>query len=567
MGSSRVHKFLLLAFAIAAVFSGCSRDVSVPPPSSQIVTEPNPGFSHDAFLKHIEKLASDDFEGRAPATPAEPKVIEYIRAEFQAAGLKPGNGDSYYQPVPMVEIAAAPGVTLTVKKGGKSRRFKYADDTVVWTKRVQPEVRIENSELVFVGYGIVAPEYGWNDYAGLDMKGKTAVILINDPGFVTGDPQLFDGKAMTYHGRWTYKFEEAARQGAAGALIVHDTEPAAYGWDVVRSSWSGPQLDKWTEDGNAGRVAIEGWITHDSARAMFEMAGLDLATLEQTAHQRGFKAVPLKTQVSVGVRNTIRRSTSNNVVGILPGNKRPGEYVLYMGHWDHLGRDPEVKGDQIFNGAIDNATGVAALLVLAKAFGTLPAAPERSIVFLATTGEESGLLGSAYYGDHPIYSLAHTAAAINMDALYEGGPTHDLSLIGYGLSDLEVPLREAAAAQGRRVEPNPHPERGSFYRSDHFNLAKQGVPALYVKQGVDAVDGGVEKGAAVHEDYSVHRYHQPSDEYRSDMDFRGALQDLELLFATGYRVAQSIAWPNWYEGKEFRAKRDESSAERLRNEQ
>ncbi len=547
-----------MSFAVCAtalLLSACSRQPAEP------VQVPAVTFDEQDFHRHIQVLASDEFEGRAPATAGETKTIEYIRDAFRDAGLAPANGDSYYQPVPMVEVTAQPQGGLAVKAGDAERRFKVGDETVVWTRRLVPEASIADSELVFVGYGIVAPEYGWNDYAGLDMKGKTAVILVNDPGYASGDAQLFTGKAMTYYGRWTYKYEEAARQGAAGAIVIHDTAPASYGWEVVRSGWTGPQLDKWSEDGNVGRTAIEGWVTYPAAQAMFDLAGLDLAQLQARAGERGFKPVSMQARASAGVSNTIRRSESANVLGLLRGTERPDEYVVYMGHWDHLGRDPELEGDQIYNGAVDNATGISALILMARVFAAHP--PARSVVFFATTGEESGLLGSAYYAEHPLFPLERTAGVINMDALYEGGPTHDVAVIGHGASELEELLREAAQSQGRRVEADARPERGSFYRSDHFNFAKKGVPALYVKPGVDALEGGVAHGAAVHEAYGQH-YHRPSDEYRADMDFRGALQDLELLFAVGYRLAQQDSWPEWYEGKEFRAVREASRQMRQR---
>lgn len=512
------------------------------------------------FRRHVATLASDEFEGRKPATPAEEKTVAYIREQFEAAGLKPGNGATFYQSVPLVEITADPDITLTVARAGKQLQFRYAKDVVVWTKRVAPAAAIEDSELVFVGYGITAPEFGWNDYAAADIKGKTAVILINDPGFVTQDPKLFAGRAMTYHGRWTYKFEEAQRQGAAGALIIHETEPAAYGWEVVVSSWTGPQLDKASADGNAGRLAIEGWISSAAAEAIFKLNGLDLAALKAAAVRRDFKAVPLGARASVGVRNAIRRSNSSNVIGILPGSQRPDEYVLYMAHWDHLGRSLAFSGDTIFNGAVDNATGVSGLITLAQAFARAEPPPERSVIFAAVTAEESGLLGSAHYADHPPFPLERTAAVINMDALYAGGPTRDVSVIGYGSSELEEYLRRAAQQQDRVLEPEPTPERGFFYRSDHFNLAKKGVPALYTKLGIDDREHGAQWGRQQQDDYITQRYHKPADEYAASMDFRGTLEDLELFFAVGYRLSRTDHWPSWHEGNEFRAVRDASAS-------
>lgn len=516
------------------------------------------GLDEATFRRHLATLSADEFAGRKPATPGEEKTVEYIRQQFAAVGLKPGNGSTYFQSVPLVEITADPKATLTVGGGSESRSFKYRDDMVVWTKRVVADSALEQSELVFVGYGIVAPEYDWNDYASANIKGKTAVILINDPGFVTQDPKLFAGRAMTYHGRWTYKYEEAMRQGAAGALIIHDTEPAAYGWEVVQSGWTGPQLDMASSDGNAGRVAIEGWISGPTAEAIFQLAGKDLTALKAAAVRRDFKAVPLNLRASVAVHNSIRRSNSSNVVGILPGSKRPDEYMLYMAHWDHLGRSDAVSGDNIYNGAIDNGTGTAALITLAQAFGRAKPAPERSVVFVAVTAEESGLLGSAHYADHPLFPLERTAAVINMDALYAGGPTRDVAVIGYGSSELEDYLRDAAEKQDRVLKPEPTPERGFFYRSDHFNLAKKGVPALYFKLGTDDREHGDAWGRQQQEDYVAQRYHKPSDQYDPSLDFRGSMQDIELFYAVGSRIASEDDWPDWNRGNEFRATREAS---------
>ncbi|HSC09216.1 MAG TPA: M28 family metallopeptidase [Steroidobacteraceae bacterium] len=516
------------------------------------------GLDEATFRRHLVALSADEFAGRKPATPGEEKTVEYIRQQFAAVGLKPGNGSTYFQSVPLVEITADPKTTLTVSSGSESRSFKYRDDMVVWTKRVVADSALEQSELVFVGYGIVAPEYDWNDYASANIKGKTAVILINDPGFVTQDPKLFAGRAMTYHGRWTYKYEEAMRQGAAGALIIHDTEPAAYGWEVVQSGWTGPQLDMASSDGNAGRVAIEGWISGPTAEAIFQLAGKDLTALEAAAVRRDFKAVPLNLRASVAVHNSIRRSNSSNVVGILPGRKRPDEYMLYMAHWDHLGRSDAVTGDNIYNGAIDNGTGTAALITLAQAFARAKPAPQRSVVFVAVTAEESGLLGSAHYADHPLFPLERTAAVINMDALYAGGPTRDVAVIGYGSSELEDYLRDAAEKQDRVLKPEPTPERGFFYRSDHFNLAKKGVPALYFKLGTDDREHGDAWGRQQQEDFVAQRYHKPSDQYDPSLDFRGSMQDIELFYAVGSRIANEDDWPEWNRGNEFRATREAS---------
>jgi len=510
----------------------------------------------------VATLASDAFEGRKPGTPGEAKTLAYLESEFRAIGLKPATPAGYRQDVPLVEITAAPDARLGVTGAAGHADFAFADDMVVWTKRVVEESGIESSPLVFVGYGIVAPDYGWNDYAGIDMHGKTALILINDPGFATRDPKVFKGGAMTYYGRWTYKYEEAMRQGAAGALIVHETAPAAYGWDVVRNSNTGPHLDPETADGNAQRVAIEGWVTLQAAEKIVALAGQDFRALEAAAAKPGFRAVPLDARATVGVRNTIRHRRSANVIGILEGAKRPQEYVLYMAHWDHFGKGGAIGtgGDDIFNGAVDNATGVAGILEIAKAFAHARHRPERSVVFLAVTAEESGLLGSAYYGQNPVFPLASTAAAFNIDALSPVGRTRDVEVVGYGASELEDDLRAYARLQGRVLKPDSAPEKGHFFRSDHFMLAKYGVPALYIKSGSDSrvhPAGWIEKWE---EDYLANRYHKPADEYRADWDVAGSLEDLALLYAVGNHVANESTWPEWYRGNEFRATREASRA-------
>lgn len=519
-----------------------------------------PTFSAEQLAGEIKTIASDEFEGRRPATPGEEKTVAFIENAFRTAGLKPGVGDSYRQPVPFVELTTRPDDTFRVAgPDGKLLSLKYGDQAVYWTKRVVPQVSLDASELVFVGYGIVEPAMGWNDYAGVDMKGKTAVILINDPGFETNDATLFKGRAMTYHGRWTYKFEEAARQGAAGAIIVHEEAPAAYPWAVVQNGSARPQLVIDSSQAEP-RVAVEGWMTRDAASEVFAAAGLDFATLKAQAVKRGFKPVPIGLTASTSVRNGIRRATSSNVVGVLPGSKRPGEYVVLTAHWDHLGRALAFSGDAIFNGAVDNATGTAGLLELARAFGTVRPAPERSVVFVAFTGEEYGLLGSEYYADHPTVPLDKVAGGINIDGMSVNGRTNDVVVIGYGSSELEDDLREAAAKQHRVLVQEPTPEKGYYYRSDHFNLAKKGVPMIYAKSGIDSVAHGKEWGLAQQADYVSNRYHKPSDEYDPNWDLGGAVQDLELYFAISYKLAQETRFPNWYPGNEFRAIRDRSLA-------
>ena len=536
-----------LALLVPAVLAGCASVPSAPP---------RPAISAAEYDRHIVTLSSDAFEGRKPGTAGERKTVDYLIAEFKKLGLQPGNRGAWTQEVPIVEITA--GSDAQLRLGDAS--LAYGKDMVVWTKRVVPEVSLADSPLVFVGHGVVAPEAGWNDYAGVDMRGKTAVILINDPGFATGDNKLFRGRAMTYYGRWTYKFEEAARQGAAAAVIIHDDEPAAYPWDTVQNSWMGPQLDTASPDGNAGRIGIEGWITRAAGDALLKAEGLSYAELVQAASRPGFKPIELRQRASGRLRNVIRRASSSNVLAMIPGSKRPDEVVVYMAHWDHLGRSLARSGDNIFNGALDNATGTAGLLAIAEAFMTAPRRPERSVVFLGLTLEESGLLGSAYYAADPVFPLRKTVAALNMDAMPWGGPTRDVSVIGFGASELEEYLADAAKTQDRYLREEPTPEKGFFYRSDHFNFAKVGVPALYFKLGVEDRENGVEWARAKQAEYTLRDYHKPSDEWRPGTDLRGSLEDLELMYAVGARLAREKRFPNWYPTSEFRAARDRSRA-------
>ncbi|MBC8028435.1 MAG: M28 family peptidase [Steroidobacteraceae bacterium] len=512
------------------------------------------------YRKHVAKLASDEFEGRKPGTVGETRTLEYLEGEFRKLGLEPGNGASFLQEVPMVEIAAAPDASLSFTTGADVAHLKFRDDMVVWTKRVKETESLTASPLVFVGYGVSAPEFGWDDYAGVDMRGKTAVILVNDPGFITKDESLFRGRAMTYYGRWTYKYEEAARRGAAAAIIVHQTEPASYGWGTVVNSWSTPQLDQETADGNAGRVAVEGWITEQVAQKLFAANGKSFEDAMQRANQRGFRAEPLGSTASASLRNTIRRAKSYNVAARLAGTKRPKEAIVYMAHWDHLGRLPDCSGDCVFNGAVDNATGTAGLIALADAFARAPRRHARSILFLALTLEESGLLGSAYYVDNPLFPLASTVAAINMDAMHFGGPTRDVTVIGFGASELEKYLAIAARKQSRVLAPDSAPERGSFFRSDHFNFAKRGVPALYIKGGIDDRERGVEWRQKYLAEFTTKNYHQVGDNYSPDADLRAGADDLDLLYAVGSKLAAEKTFPNWNADSEFRAARDRSRA-------
>ncbi len=514
------------------------------------------GIEDAGLREHIAVLASDEFEGRAPVSRGEELTIAYISEAFEAAGLEPGNAGAWLQEVPLVSITADPGMRLAIAGEGRDTPHEYGTEMMAWTKRVIDRSGLQSSELVFVGYGVVAPEYGWDDYAGIDVTGKTVVMLVNDPGYATGDPARFNGRAMTYYGRWTYKFEEAGRQGAAGAFIIHETEAAGYPWEVVTSSWSGPQFTLVAEDANLSRPAVEGWLTHDAAAVLFERAGLDLAALRSDAAREDFRAVSLGLTASLEIRNTIERSTSHNVVGRLAGSHRADEAVVYMAHWDHLGKDETLDGDRIYNGALDNATGVAGLIEIAAAFGGLERPPARTILFLAVTAEEQGLLGSDHYGERPVHPLDRTIAAINMDGLNTAGPMNDITVVGLRNSDLDVYLEAVVSAADRVIRADPEPEKGFFYRSDHFNFAKRGVPALYTDAGIDHVTEGETYGRRMREEYTAERYHKPTDEYDPSWDLNGAVDDLRLLFEMGYRLAQGAEWPNWREGNEFRAARE-----------
>ena len=540
----------IVALASGAALStvGCAGGTS---PEKAIAS-----ITAEDIARDDQVLASDSFGGRAPSSRGEELTINYLKGRFQDMGLQPGNGDSYFQEVPLVSIMLDPNTGLRIAGGGGTTTFEYGSEYMAWTKRVVESVELSGSEMVFVGYGVVAPEYDWNDYAGVDVKGKTVVMLVNDPGFASGDTTLFNGKSMTYYGRWTYKYEEAARQGAAAALIVHETEPAGYPWEVVEGSWKGEQFDLESENGNMNRAKVEGWLTLESARKVFDQAGLDYDTLKAAAAKRGFEAVPMGLKASSTLHNTLRHSTSHNVLAVLPGRDRPDEYVVYTAHWDHLGTKSGTAGDSIYNGALDNASGVAGLLALAGAFSSLSAPPQRSILFMSVTAEEQGLLGSKYYATHPVYPLNKTVAEINMDGLDIWGPMKDITVIGYGQSKLDDYLAQAAQTQDRHLRPDPEPEKGFYYRSDHFEFAKQGVPALYTDAGIESVEHGEEWARQQRDAYTAERYHKPADEYDPDWDLRGAVEDLQLLFRVGYRLVNESTFPNWKPGSEFKAKRD-----------
>ncbi|MCH8057216.1 MAG: M28 family peptidase [Proteobacteria bacterium] len=563
MKTSHLHLLLISTFFLSA----CEREQDVPEPETMAVEaeislqNAAPVTDTDRMMSNIAELSSDRYGGREPMSEGERLTLNFIENRFRDMGLEPLFGDSYLQPVELVSIEADPALAqMTFHMNGKDRLVKYGDEMVIGTMRVVPESRVKSSEVVFVGYGIVAPEYGWNDYADIDVKGKTVLILVNDPGFATQDPALFKGNAMTYYGRWTYKYEEATKQGAAAALVIHDTAPAAYGWDVVRNSGTGPQFHLHRENDNMDRMPIEAWIQKNIAEELVAAAGLDLATLEQEALSPQFKAIELGSTMDASVQNSIIRNHSYNVGALLPGSKRPGEVFIYMAHWDHLGTDHSVPEgeDGIYNGAVDNATGVAALLELAYSFSALPRALERSVAFLAVTAEESGLLGSAHYANDPAIPMNNTIGGINMDSMNVYGPTNDVIVVGYGSSELEDVLRNKAAAQDRMVKPEEHPEHGKYYRSDHFNFAKKGVPMLYAKSGSDHRELGTDYIEAKKAEYLKNRYHAVRDEIDDDWDLRGLVLDIEMYFAIGLELADGDDWPQWYQGNEFRSIREHS---------
>jgi Zn-dependent M28 family amino/carboxypeptidase len=516
-----------------------------------------PDIAEDRYRAHVERLSSDEFAGRGPGTDGERKAVAYIEEQFRAAGLEPGMGDRFLQAVPAMEMRVTPDPLMQVSGARGQLELRNADDFVAWTRRPVPESRVTDAELVFAGYGIVAPEYDWNDYAGLDVRGRIVMVLVNDPGYATEDPNLFTGRAMTYYGRWTYKFEEAVRQGAAGLLVIHETGPAGYPWDVPRNGAAQPQFDLKIADYASQRLALEGWITQEAAARVLALAGEDYAALKAAAARPGFEARRLGLTASLGVRNEVAERTSYNVVGLLRGRASPDEAFVYTAHWDHLGVVPG-EGDTVYNGAADNATGVAALIELGRVFAATRPRPRRSVLFVAVTLEESGLLGSEYFASHPPLPVAKMAGGLNMDNLAPIGPARDVVVVGFGASDLDDYLRRAAEQRGRRLAPEPTPEKGLYFRSDHFNLAKQGVPMLYPKAGIDLVDGGPEAGRAWLDAYVANHYHKPSDQYDAAWNVAGTLADLALYYDVGRAVANESGWPQWREDSEFRAIREAS---------
>jgi Zn-dependent M28 family amino/carboxypeptidase len=527
----------------------------------------SPMFDTARLSQHVQTLGSDAYEGRAPATRAEQKTVDSLIAQFKAAGLQPGgavvNGTrGWTQPVPLLKSDIVGTPQLTLQSGGTSTALVQGTDIAVRSPmNGQKQITLSNVPLLFVGYGVTAPERGWDDFKGQDVKGKMLVVLVNDPDFEGGEGN-FGGKAMTYYGRWTYKYEEAARRGAAGVMVVHETEPASYGWATVKNSNTNTMFDIVRANPSAQHTGFESWIQRDLAVKLFQQSGLDFEQAKAAARRKDFQPMPLKATISANVTANTETITSQNVVGILPGKSRPDETIIYTAHWDHLGiGQPDANGDRIYNGALDNATGISHIIEQARAFAKEPRT-DRSIVFLAVTAEEKGLLGSEYYARNPLYPLGKTVAVLNTDSMGVFGPARDFSIAGtakLGLLDLLV---AEGQREGRTFTPDRHPESGGFYRSDHFSFAKVGVPAVSFKSGGDMVDGGLARGEAIAKEYTANRYHQPDDEWSPDWRFDGIAADATLLHAVGRDLANSNAWPNWSEDSEFRATRDQTAAER-----
>ncbi len=533
------------------------------PPALAAAQPAAPPIDGPAVMGHIKVLASDEFEGRAPGTGGERKTVDYLIGQFRQMGLAPGNPDgTYVQRVPLVGITAAPA-PLVFRRGHETQTLKWFDDVVMWTMRVTERVAVENSDMVFVGYGVEAPELGWDDYKGVETKGKTLVMLVGDPPVPDPadpaklDPAMFGGRAMTYYGRWTYKYEMGAKKGAAAVILVHETGPAGYPFSVVQGK-TAEQMHLVAPDRNMGRSALEGWITLDRAKALFALAGQDVEALKKQAVSKAFRPVPLGVTASMTLTNTLRTFDSTNVVAKLEGGdpKLKDEFVVFTAHWDHFGIGAPVNGDRIYNGALDNASGTAGMLEVARAFTKTVPRPKRSLLFVSVTAEEQGLLGSEYYAVTPLYPLAKTLASINMDGLNPYGPTNDVEIVGYGASDLDDVARAVAATQRRVVKAEAEPEKGGYYRSDHFPFARQGVPALNAGAGQDHVGKPAGYGQQVRDEYTAKHYHAPSDEVRPDWDVAGMVQDCEFYYGVALRVADGDAWPQWAPGNEFRAARE-----------
>lgn len=543
----------LFIFLFASVLFSCGGD--------ETGADGLQAMNGDSLLRNIATLASDSFMGRKPFTPGEKKTLVFLENAFRDAGLEPGNGDSFFQDVPMVSIRAKADPTMHVTAGSREWFMQALREYVIWTNSTDDHVSLASTPVVFAGYGVVAPEYGWNDYEGIDVKGKVVIVMVNDPGFWSGDSTLFRGKAMTYYGRWTYKFEEAARQGARGCLVIHRTSAAGYPFSVVQNSFNTSRLQLDDRGKPQNPTDVLGWITDTAALSLFSAAGLD-STLFARADRKGFKAVPLDVRLSTNMTVKTVYNRSANVLGRIRGSKRPDEVIIYTAHWDHLGIHlPDESGDSIYNGALDNASGTAGLIELARAFKKTK--PERTVLLMAVTAEEQGLLGSLYYTRHPVYPVEKTVAEINIDMLNNFGITKDIQIVGYGQSDLEDDMRGIVEKEGGYVVPEGSPETGGYFRSDHFNFAKAGIPALYQGSGVDIAGKGKEYGIRLKAEYTSKNYHRPSDELdMSKWNAGASLHELKLYYLIGKKLAFETRWPQWKEGSEFKAVRDKQASGR-----
>jgi len=531
--------------------SSCSQD-----PATSQSAAPADAIDTTDIDYFLSELSADKFLGRKPCTEGEPITINFIENEFKKMGLEPGNGNSYFQEVPLVEIDAAPSDGMFINGGKQNLKFNYKKDFMTFTQQVKENINVENSELIFCGFGIVAPEYGWNDYAGIDMKGKTAVIFVNDPGYYSEDPSFFKGKTMTYYGRWDYKYEEAARQGAEGVILIHETGAAGYPWFVVANSWSGGLLSLQSPDDNMSRCPVEAWVTFDAAKRIFVNSKVDANNMLQRASQKGFKPFSLGMTMNTKIKNTFKKDISNNVIAKITGSESPDEYIIYTSHWDHMGIGQVVNGDSIYNGALDNASGSATMFSIAKAFAEMKEKPKRTVIFLSVTAEEQGLLGSLWYAQNPIYPIDKTVANINMDGAAIIGRMKDLTITGHGQSTMDDIAAEEAKKQDRYILPDQEPEKGYFFRSDHFSFAKVGVPALYAKGSYDHREKGKEYAMGKRKEFTTTNYHQPSDHYTDDWDLHGAVEDAQLFFNVGLRIANENLYPKWKEGSEFKNVRE-----------
>ena len=544
---TKIHLFIILAIIS---FAGCKLENKRLEPALKSITADN-------IKIPISILASDDFRGRAPSTIGEEKTISYLAEQFKLSGLKPANNGSYFQEVPLIKLTADKSMKLDICGGESKFSLSFSDDFIGGTPQTTEFVKIDNSDIVFVGYGIISPENNWNDYEGTDVKGKTVLMMVNDPGYATSDSTLFTGKVMTYYGRWTYKYEEAARQGAKAAIIIHETGAAGYPWAVVQNSWTGPQFSLKNNDLSRSDLQFKCWVTTEAAKKIFESAGMDYNELTLDASKRGFKPVAMKLKASVNFKNRVEYTKSNNVAAVWPGTDRSDEYIIYTAHWDHFGVNPALKGDSIFNGAVDNATGTAALIEIAKAFTRLPEKQNRSILFLSVTCEEQGLLGSEFYAKNPLFPLAKTVGVINMDALNILGKTKDMTIIGFGNSQLDNYAVAVLKKYGCYASPDPTPEKGGYFRSDHFSFARAGVPSLDLSEGIDNIEHGKKWALAESEKWIMENYHKPSDNYEpGKWNFEGMIEDVKVYFEVGYNLSISKEFPEWNPGFPFKSLRD-----------